>query len=376
MIVLLLSLYFGNQKIERNVSRGSLTLDVLFYLGWVLLSFLLNFIFSMDSAELQGRRIISLGMAFLLISGFFIGRSFYANNSNTKTLINGILFTYLLVMLYISFIFLSQPSLDLYVVRRIIGQRLPFVIAFVSTLAAVYFFFDKPKKFYKLYYFSIMILGVLGVVFSLTRAAYIQLFISFIILFMNEIRKYFFRGVFIFALILSTSFVFLKLFSEYSSVKQITSRVELLFDIKAQSQEDESGSFRIEMWKFLIGKLFDDPVRLLIGYGQLGPTHVARDFVSSDGISGNNAHNQYLDIVVREGLVGLFFFLWLCYKSLAMGFSVKGVPDDVKLFILANSIGLTGVMFYGFFHETVRYPLFGFYFWLYLGILSKLIESK
>ena len=72
---------------------------------------------------------------------------------------------------------------------------------------------------------------------------------------------------------------------------------------------DIAGTLWIEMWKFLIDKLLDDPVRLMIGYGQLGPTHVARDFVSSDGTTGNNAHSQYLDIVVREGLIGLFLFL-------------------------------------------------------------------
>jgi O-antigen ligase len=307
------------------------------------------------------------------MSGFFIGRSLHGIDTNTKSLINGIFFTYLLVMLYVGLLFLSQPTLDLYVVRRIIGQRLPFVIAFVSSLAAVYFFLDKPRKFY---YFLLMTSGVLAVVFSLTRAAYIQIFISFMILFMKEIRKYFFRGMLIASLVLATGFVFLKLFSGNSSVKQITSRVELLFDVKTQSEEDSSGSFRLEMWKFLIHKLLDDPLRLVIGFGQLGPTQVARDFVSSDGTSGNNAHNQYLDNAVREGLIGLFIFLWICYKSIVLGFSIKDVPSEMKIFVYANSIGLVGIMFYSFFHETFRYPLFGFYFWLYLGILSKASENK
>ncbi len=355
-----------------SVSRGSLTVDVIIYVGWVLFSFFVNLIFSLDSVEFQSRRIISLGIALLLMSGFFIGRTLPSVELNTKSLVRGIFFTYFLVILYIAIVFLNQTSLDLYIVRRVIGQRLPFVIAFVSSLAAVYFFLGNPKK---IFFFLIMTSGVMAVVFSLTRAAYIQIFISFVILFIREIRKYFFRGVLLTALVLSIGFVFLRAFGEYSSVKQITSRVELLFDIKAQSEQDESGSFRLEMWRFLTHKLLDDPVRLAIGYGQLGPTQVAKDFVSSDGISGNNAHSQYLDIIIREGLVGLFIFLWLCYKMIALGFSNK-IQNDEKLFMHANSIGLAGVMFYGFFHETFRYPLFGFYFWLYMGIIDRITQNR
>jgi O-antigen ligase len=354
------------------MSRASLTPYVLFYMGWTIISFSLNFVFSFDEFEMQGRRIISTGIAMLLASGFFIGRALPNIETNTESMVKGILFTYLLVVIYIAFVFLSQPSLDLYVVRRVIGQRLPFVVAFVSTLAAAYFLLKQPKNFY---FFFIMTTGILAVVFSLTRAAYIQVFISFVILFMKEIRKYFFRGILITLLFLATGFIFLKLFGEYSSVKQVTSRVELLFDVKTQSEQDASGSFRLEMWKFLIKDLLEDPIRLVIGYGQLGPTHVARDFVSTDGTTGNNAHSQYLDIVVREGLIGLCLFLWLCYKLLSIGFSIKNASGDQRLFLMANSIGLAGVLFYGFFHETFRYPLFGFYFWIYAGIASKIFES-
>jgi O-antigen ligase len=373
VVFLLVFLVFRERRIRIHMSRKSLTPYVLFYIGWTLISFSLNFVFSFDDLEMQGRRVISMGIALLLSSGFFIGRALHNIETNTESMVKGIFFTYLLVMIYIAFIFLSQPSLDLYLVRRVIGQRLPFVIAFVSSLAAVYFFLEKPKKFY---YFFMMTSGILAVVFSLTRAAYIQIVVSFVILFMKQIRKYFLRGTLIVILFLATGIAFLKLFGEYPSVKQVTSRVELLLDVKAQSEQDVSGSFRLEMWKFLINDLLEDPVRLMIGYGQLGPTHVARDFVSSDGTRGNNAHNQYLDIVVREGIIGLFLFVWLCYRLLLLGFSIKNVSTYVKLFLIANSIALIGVLFYGFFHETFRYPLFGFYFWLYAGIASKITELE
>jgi O-antigen ligase len=368
---LFILLVFGIKKTKVIFRSGSLTADVSLYVGWVILSFILNFAFSFDSIEFQARRLISMGIALLLMSGFFIGN--HLSIKNTESMVRGVLFAYAVVLLYIAVVFVSQSSLDLYVVKEIIGQRLPFVVAYVTILAAAYFFIKKPRQ---LFYLVIMTAGAMAVVFSLTRAAYIQIFISFFILFMNEIRKYFFRGLIIITIFFFAGFIFYQLFGEYPSVKQITSRIELLLDVKAQSQEDVSGSFRVEMWKFLAKKLISDPTRLIIGYGQLGPTHVAREFVSSDGTTGNNAHSQYLDIVVREGLVGLFLFLWICYKALRVGLSARKYHGDARLFLFANSIALAGVMFYSFFHETFRYPLFGFYFWLFLGMLSKILDAN
>lgn len=377
ILIILLFVFYGFYKREVTIQFSSIPFapDGLYYLyfGWVVISFLFNFLLSFDDFETQINRFVSMGITALLLSGFFIGKSLKSVAINLRNFVNGIYFTYLLVIVSIIFLFSIQRNLDLYLVRRIIGQRLPFVIAYVSVLATVYFFLSRPRR---IYLFLLMVSGVVTVVASLTRAAYIQVFISFVILFGREIRKYFFKGLLVLAIVILVGFVTLRVFEDVDSIKQINSRVELLFDIKAQSQDDESGSFRLEMWKFLVNKLLDDPIRLMIGYGQLGPTHVAHEFVSSDGISGNNAHSQYLDIVVREGIIGLFIFLFLCYKSIALGFSISWPNDDVRLFALANSIGLIGLMFYGFFHETFRYPLFGFYFWLYLGILSRLVEIE
>ena len=370
ILIVLLLVYYGFYKNELTIQFRTIPFgpDGIYYLylGWVFISFLLNLSLSFDDFDIQLNRFVSMGMTTLLLSGFFIGKSLKNVLGNLKDFVKGIYFTYLLVIISIIFIFAIQRNLDLYVVRRIIGQRLPFVIAYVSVVAAVYFFMGRPKK---IYLFLLIVSGTVTVVASLTRAAYIQMFISFVVLFGREIRKYFFRVILILTVVVLAGFAISRIFKDVDSIKQISARIELLLDVKAQSQDDVSGSFRLEMWRFLINKLLDDPIRLMIGYGQLGPTHVAQEFVSSDGTTGNNAHSQYLDIVIREGLIGLFLFLLLCFKCISLGFSKHWPNDDVRLFVLANSVGLIGLMFYGFFHETFRYPLFGFYFWFYLGIV-------
>jgi O-antigen ligase len=364
----------GKQGSGGRIRRKSLLPDVMIYVAWIVISFGLNFIFGFGELDMQLRRVTSIAIAFLLISGFFVGRAMFQIELHAGVIVKGIIFSYLLVLLYIGFVFMGEPAHDLYVIRRIIGQRLPFVIAFVTVLAATYYF-RSPER--RTIHFLMVVAGLLAVLLSLTRAAYIQLFISAALLFMKDIRRYFFRTAAALILVLVIATLVARAYRETGVVKQITSRFELLLDVKAQSKEDESGSFRIEMWGFLIQKLLADPVRLAIGYGQLGPTFVAREFVPTASISvGNNAHNQYLDIVVREGIIGLFIFLFIYYKAIRLGFSRGNTTTSAGIFLLANSFGLVGVFFYGFFHETFRYPLFGFYFWIYLGFLSRIVESE
>jgi O-antigen ligase len=335
-------------------------------------SFLLNLIFSFDPIDFQFRRIVSFSIALLLLSGFFVARRF--TEIKHDSLIKGIVFTYSLVIIFFAIVLFSQSSTDLYQVREVIGQRLPFAIAYAGTLGMVYYRFGKGNKNILLMF---VLLSLLSVILSLTRAAYIQLFISFAILFAAEIKKYFFRGIVVVALLLGVLGITYNFTKEDPFVKQVADRLELMLDVKRQSEKDPSGAFRLEMWKFLIGKISNDPVRMIIGYGQLGPTLVAQEFVSSDGTTGNNAHSQYLDILVREGIVGLFLFLRICFKLVFGGyardleFSKKG-----HLFLFANSIALSGLLFYSFFHETFRYPLFGFYFWIYAGMFSVVYDVK
>jgi O-antigen ligase len=365
----------GKEKLGLiNLRYASICTIFYMYVAWIVFSFVLNLLFSFDGLEIQGRRVVSFAMALMLLSSFLVGRHLYTNGDNLAFLVKGVCLTYTFVIGFYCYLFMTEAGSDLYVIRRVIGQRMPFIIAFSSTLVFAFFLKSKSSN---IYYFVFFILASIIVILSLTRAAYIQIAISIFLLFFSQIKKYFLKSIIIIILLIFVVSIFFKTFKETESIKQISGRIELLFDYEAQSKKDISGSFRLEMWKFISSKLLNDPIRLVIGYGQLGPTHISKDFILSDGTSGtSSAHNQYLDIIVREGLIGLLLFLWLCYKSITIGLSFNNVLTSKGIFIFANTIGLVGVIFYSFFHETFRYPLFGFYFWLYLGILSRFIEGK
>lgn len=372
LVVGLLSFMYAYRKGIRIRAKGSLEVLVYAYFCWAIATFVLNLIFSMDELALQGRRLLSLGISLLFFSGFFIGKSFKTISAHSDRLVKGICLAYLGVLCFIAITILMQDYLDLYVVRRIFGQRLPFVIAFVSVIAMVYFF-DGHKR--NILYLLVFISGTISVVLSLTRAAYIQLFVSVAVLFWAQIRRYFFWSIFVLTIFLTISTLILFEFRDSTSVRQVSKRVELLLDVRTQSTEDDSGVSRLAIWRNIGLILLDDPIRLVIGFGQLGPSQLSGGINKYQGGEAQNAHSQYLDIIVREGIVGLILFLTILYKSIKWGLSASSsVPT--RIFIYANSIGILGLLCYGFFHETFRYPLFGFYFWVYLGILSETIKSS
>ncbi len=372
LVIGLLSFMFTYRKRIPIRPKGSLEILVYAYFFWGISTFILNLIFSMDDLALQGRRLLSLGISLLFFSGFFIGKSFRTISTYSERLVQGICFAYVGVLSFIAITILTQGYTDLYVVRRIFGQRLPFAIAFVSTISMVYFFAGARRN---ILYLIVFVSGALSVALSLTRAAYIQLFVSVAILFWAQIKRYFFWSIFILTMFLTVSTITLLELKESTFVRQISKRVELLLDVKAQSTEDDSGVSRLAIWKDIGLILLDDPIRLLIGFGQLGPSQLSSEINKHDRSQAQNAHSQYLDIVVREGIIGLILFLAILYKSIKWGLSACS-PMVMRVFVYANSIGIMGILCYGFFHETFRYPLFGFYFWVYLGILNENIKSS
>jgi O-antigen ligase len=365
-------------KAKGVASLGSrmTTLDILFYLyfAWVLFSFLVNLIFSFDTFEIQIRRVISAGIAVLLMSSFFVGRAIGGGGNKGDAIVKGVFLTYFFVLAYVIVVFSVSPSKDLYMIRRIIGQRLPMVIAFVATLACAYYLAGRRKKYSGIVAGS----GLTLVLLSLTRAAYIQVLVSLSLLVARHVRFSFVRLLMATVVVILIAVPAYYVFRDAKATRQIVMRFEQTFDVKQQSTEDPSGSFRIAMWKFLGNKLLSEPHHLIVGYGQLGPSFITDDLVLPDGTTGagESAHSQYIDILVREGLIGLMIFLALCYKVITLGRSKRlSLNNPSSTFVFANTVAMAGIMFYSIFHETVRYPMFGFYFWLYLGMLSRISQN-
>jgi O-antigen ligase len=136
---------------------------------------------------------------------------------------------------------------------------------------------------------------------------------------------------------------------------------------------DASLDMRLQIWKNLLGKVTDSPQHVIFGYGQLGPSYIGDElkYASGYAVQQYSAHNEYLDIVVRTGFVGLILYLVVFGTVLASAWKNKNSPAGSAGWMYFHmTFALLGVAVYGMFHETTRYPWFGLLFWLFVGMLS------
>jgi len=163
-----------------------------------------------------------------------------------------------------------------------------------------------------------------------------------------------------------------------SPITQVVNRVGQLFALREQVSTDESANSRVEVWRRLFDRLKESPERMIFGFGQLAPSaYIGGTFIDLSGeiLNEYNAHSEYLDAWVRSGLIGLLLECAVWGVITLRVFFVKGESQHL-IFFKAHSVALLGILIYGVFHETWRFQMFGLYFWLYAGIVSKELFSR
>ena len=348
------------------------------YLTWINVTYILNalmFFYSFDT-DIEVHRLASLFMSLSLLCGYIIGRYFLHNVENNMIyLMYGMIGTFSIMnMFYLTSLYTAGLN-DLFAIRDLIGQRIPSVICFLTTISGVLIVY---WRYARLYLIPLFILGVILIILSLTRAVYIQLGIGILMIIYMYLKKYPQKALIALLLIIVLINIINIKFGNIGGYEQIQDRFALLINISEQIEVDPSGSFRISMWNELAKKLSEFPIRWLTGYGELGPSFVAKDIPSVTGvIIASSAHSEYFDIIIRDGIIGLMIFIYIYYKVVTMGlFKIKYFKNSIRPIIIGHSVALIGILFYGLFHESVRYFQFGFYYWIYVGIMSNMLSEK
>ena len=88
-------------------------------------------------------------------------------------------------------------------------------------------------------------------------------------------------------------------------------------------------------------------------------------YVPSDTMLAPRAHNEYLQVLSEEGIVGEIIFLLFWFFVLREGWRKRN--DIQKLSIFS---ALAGMLFHGLFSVSLRYPLFLFYLYYFAGSLT------
>lgn len=339
-------------------------IDLIFFISIIFLLFntFFNIIINMIEGynDLILNQLVSLIANILIMANFLIGRYTFFRISNLDKLsqkslqINILIFSVLILsVFYIG---------DLYLARGLlIGQRYPAIVVFWSWYFFIAWIISNDK-----FFFFAFILGSLLCLLSLTRASYIQWFFCFFLVLLSSKFKdkvkyllYLVPILIVGYLISSNSVFFLSIFERFS---------EYLFSFDVVSTDTSAGS-RVKIWSAILEYLKLNPFVVLFGTGQLGPSYLPLYITDELGevLYGTSAHSQYLDTLVRAGVIGLFLELFFCLLVIISSFSMPKTREICHLLY----IPMAGILIYGLFNESLRWQPLGALFYFFSGLISS-----
>ncbi|MBA7511047.1 hypothetical protein ES705_03037 [subsurface metagenome] len=258
---------------------------------------------------------------------------------------------------------------------------------------AVSLFFVCNNKIKK----TLLLIGVLAMggalLATLTRGAYLALGISSIfvfllflsshgISFLKENKKIF---IVILIAILITTFLFLipnPLNRQDTLISNIKSRISI-----ARLSNFSFIKERLEIWGFTTLMIKDHPL-LGSGLGTFKYNTLRyqakfldqgqnRDIYLFKSVS-DKAHNEYLQLGVELGIIGLGIFLWLIISYFSYGAKkLKSIKDKYKLGIVIGLMGsIVAFLVDGLFWFPLHLPTNTAMFWLILGLTIVTIKTR
>ena len=303
----------------RPILKHPITLVILFYLLWIFITSLTS---SMPLVSFK----FFLNRVWYVLPLVFMGVFLFTKPNAISYFV--LLYTIALVMV-ISYTIIKHANFFFdkhsahYMMSPFFNDHTSYgaVIAFFLPLNVAFFIIHKNHFIRFLLIFLISILTI-GLILSFTRAAWISLLLSVIIVMILKL-KINRKLLFLLPVLLLFSFV---LFSEpilsmLEKNKQDSSDnlIEHVTSISNIST-DASNMERINRWKCALNMFYEKP---FFGWGpgtyqfQYGSFQLSQDrtIISSNFGDMGNAHSEYLGALSETGLIGFLSFLTLCFAT-------------------------------------------------------------
>jgi hypothetical protein len=343
------------------------------YFAWLAFSLVLNLMGLHGDGGLAPRLVSTSATMIYWVLPFLIGRFIFETDHELIEFLEGLMIGVAVTCLILLAGYVYTWFADRVMVRYAIGQRSVLVLSFLSIL--VIFFLPLRPRTYLLAF-----LLWLAVALSATRASLGQWLVALFPA-LSLARNFSLRqrsvlaGLALCAALVSAFIGDAVLRISWMAGTSVSVSEGGLLEGGLQLQSrDDSANIRFHIWSLLAAKAFHDLPSALFGFGQLGPSFVAEPFTyKGHRIEMFSAHSEYLDQILRSGLIGLFVFLALLCVVTVTSFRLKIYPPPLGLAFYGLGFGLVGVAFYSIWHESARYPWFGVIFWLFIGALSSVI---
>jgi len=211
---------------------------------------------------------------------------------------------------------------------------------FFLFLPVVYNTFKSLSKPLKVFYVTSLVLAIISIFASQTRAAWVGLFFTFIPLSLIYLKK---TRLIALAVILTLPVIY------FTSSQKIQHRISSIVDYKATGYNKG----RIDLWSAHFELFKSKPI---LGNGMRNYYDFVKSYYLKHDIKKtivSHAHNTYLHILSSQGLLGfipfLIFFLYLLYIGFLCVISTEGEYYFLSLGLLSSQVflhfgGLTEVL--------------------------------
>ncbi len=381
ILFVMLYLYLSGRKIERRFLFHPLTLAVIVYLSWILIT-----------AVTSTLPWVSLKFFFshfwFIAAAYFLAYEIFRRQENIPRFLWAYMIPLLIIVFYTLF---NQVHTGLVNQKAAHSAMTPFyndhtsygaILAFFIPVLASFLFVEK--KYRKAPF--IIVLGMLGLflfafVFSYSRAAWLSLITAtgVALLIRLHIR---FRTIALFSVIfagLLFSFwttIWLKL--EENKQESSTSFSQHIISM-TNVRSDASNLERINRWKCAVRMFREKP---LTGWGpgtymfNYAPFQASYDrtIISTDFGDMGNAHSEYLGPLSESGLPGFFTVVTVFFLAFYTGIRVyrNATLSYHRTLVLALLTGLSSYFIHGLMNNFLERDKAAIPFWGFLAILVAL----
>lgn len=191
-----------------------------------------------------------------------------------------------------------------------------------------------------------------------------SVFIAFLIVLNLAFPFLLFKGRKRILFFLTASLISISLFILINNVASFKTRYinELKADLTANVKIIENTEPRLARWNVIIDLIKKSPV---IGYGSGSEKKLLKEKYFENGLYNSflnefNAHSEYLSILIKTGIAGLFLFLYILYFGFATAIRFKDIIFLGFMIIITtvsvseNILDLNkGIFFYAFFFSLL-----------------------
>ncbi|MDQ3193189.1 MAG: O-antigen ligase family protein [Bacteroidota bacterium] len=367
-----------NKNFDDKIVKHPVTIAIIFSLFW-------TFITSITSEMPMVSFKFLISRLWFIIPFYFVGTQMFRNYKNIDRFYWLSIIPISMVVLYTvynhaQYDFEHKPAH--WVMSPFYNDHTSYGAVLAMFFPAFFLFLkDNYSKTVKFFAGFLMLVFIVGIVFSYTRAAWLSLAVAAALgaVYLLKIRLV--TLIIITVAVLSLFFAFksdlVKMLEKnrQDSSNNLTEHVQSMSNVSS----DASNLERINRWQSAMRMFEDKPV---FGWGpgtyafQYAPYQNSKEktIISTNAGDAGNAHSEYIGPLAEQGVIGMLAFIAiiLCvyYKSSLLYIRLK--DKKKKTLVLVTLLGFTTYVVHGFLNNFLDTDKAAVPFWGFLAILTAM----